>query len=42
MAVRDPGALNVGVENAFDFHCYKALPVSFASRGNDLVKCTHG
>ena len=28
---------SVGVENAFGFHCYKALPVSFAARGNDLV-----
>ena len=28
---------NLGVENAFDLHSYKALPVSFAARGNDLV-----
>ena len=28
----------MGVENAFDLHFYKALPVSFAARGNDLVK----
>ena len=29
---------SVGVNQAFDLHSYKSLPVSFAARGNCLVK----
>ena len=29
---------SVGVNKAFDLHSYKSLPVSYAARGNDLVK----
>ena len=29
---------SVGMNHAFDLHSYKSLPVSFAARGNDLVK----
>ena len=29
---------SVGVNQAFDLHSYESLPVSFAARGNDLVK----
>ena len=30
--------LKSGANQAFDLHSYKSLPVSFAARGNDLVK----
>ena len=29
---------SVGANNAFDLHCYKSLPVSFAARGGDMAK----
>ena len=47
VAEYDPDALknkleayvkSVGVKKAFDLHSYKSLPVSYAARGNDLVK----